>query len=75
MTRLEAGEIVAGVLAETLPGADLTVMVTADGGEGTTDAVLRAVGGERRTAIVTGPLGDPVGCARRPYRGARDGVG
>jgi len=32
----------------------------ADGGEGTLDALLAARGGARRTASVTGPLGDPV---------------
>jgi glycerate kinase len=32
----------------------------ADGGEGTLDALLAARGGSRRTATVTGPLGDPV---------------
>jgi glycerate kinase len=60
MTSLEAGEIVAGVLAEALPDAELRIAAAADGGEGTTDAVLRAAGGERRSVTVTGPLGDPV---------------
>jgi len=32
----------------------------ADGGEGTLDALLAGLGGERRSAVVTGPLGDPV---------------
>src|SRR5712691_3781370 len=32
----------------------------ADGGEGTLDTMLAARGGSRRTARVTGPLGDPV---------------
>ena len=32
----------------------------ADGGEGTLDTLLAARGGSRRTARVTGPLGDPV---------------
>src|SRR4029077_11266606 len=31
----------------------------ADGGEGTLDTLLAARGGSRRTARVTGPLGDP----------------
>jgi len=35
-------------------------MPLADGGEGTLDALMAARGGARRTAIVTGPLGDPV---------------
>jgi glycerate kinase len=32
----------------------------ADGGEGTLDAMVDALGGERRSARVSGPLGDPV---------------
>jgi glycerate kinase len=32
----------------------------ADGGDGTLDALLAALGGSRRTVTVTGPLGDPV---------------
>ena len=35
-------------------------MPLADGGEGTLDALLAARGGARRTATVTGPLGEPV---------------
>ncbi len=60
MTSLEAGGIVAAVLGEALPDAELQVAAAADGGEGTTEAVLRAVGGERRSVTVTGPLGNPV---------------
>ncbi len=36
------------------------MIATADGGEGTTDAVLDATGGELRSATVMGPLGNPV---------------
>jgi len=32
----------------------------ADGGEGTLDALIAALGGSRRTARVTGPLGEPI---------------
>lgn len=39
---------------------DVTELPLADGGEGTLDALLAARGGSRRTATVTGPLGDPV---------------
>ncbi|HZP89627.1 MAG TPA: glycerate kinase [Actinomycetota bacterium] len=35
----------------------------ADGGEGTLDAMLSALGGERRRVRVRGPLGDPVDAA------------
>jgi glycerate kinase len=39
---------------------DVRVLPLADGGEGTLDALLAALGGERLPAMVTGPLGDPV---------------
>ena len=38
----------------------VTAVPLADGGEGTLDALLDAVGGSRRTVLVTGPLGEPV---------------
>jgi glycerate kinase len=42
---------------------DVRVLPLADGGEGTLDALLAAVGGSRRTARVTGPLGERVDAA------------
>jgi glycerate kinase len=55
----EAGEIIAVGLREGLRDAEIVVIPMADGGEGTTDAVVRATGGEMRSVPVTGPLGDP----------------
>jgi glycerate kinase len=56
----DAGEIVARGLADAALAAEVTVIATADGGEGTTDAVIAATGGELRSATVMGPFGDPV---------------
>lgn len=56
----EAGAIIAEGLSESLVDAVIEVIPVADGGEGTTDAVVRATGGEVREVSVTGPLGDPV---------------
>jgi glycerate 2-kinase len=42
------------------PSAELEVVPIADGGEGTLDALVAALGGERFNLTVTGPLGDPV---------------
>ncbi|HEX5616067.1 MAG TPA: glycerate kinase [Acidimicrobiia bacterium] len=53
-----AGAIAAGLRAGGID--DVRSLPLADGGEGTLDAVLDAVGGSRRTLRVTGPLGDPV---------------
>lgn len=39
---------------------DVREIPLADGGEGTLDTLLAAVGGSRRAATVTGPLGEPV---------------
>lgn len=63
LSSADAGEIVAHRLQESLAGVEATVLAVADGGEGTTDAVLRATGGELRRVTVTGPLGDPVTAA------------
>ncbi|MCU0303511.1 MAG: glycerate kinase [Thermoanaerobaculales bacterium] len=59
----EAGEIIAAGLREGLPGAEIVVIPMADGGEGTTDAVVRATGGRLRPVSVTGPLGAPATAA------------
>ena len=56
----EAGSIIAGGLREALGDAEITVIPVADGGEGTTDAVIRATGGGLRSVEVTGPLGHRV---------------
>ncbi len=56
----EAGSIIAEALGESLEDAEIKVIPVADGGEGTTDAVVRATGGEIREVTVTGPLGEPV---------------
>ena len=56
----EAGEIIAKGIRESLPDAEILAIPVADGGEGTTDAVIRATGGELREVHATGPLGDPV---------------
>ncbi|UAW97188.1 glycerate kinase [Halopseudomonas nanhaiensis] len=54
-----AGAIASG-LKEVFPEAELMQCPMADGGEGTLDAVLCAMAGERRTASVSGPLGETV---------------
>ncbi|QLF93804.1 glycerate kinase [Pseudomonas sp. ABC1] len=45
---------------QVYPEAECLLRPMADGGEGTVDAVLAAVGGERRECQVHGPLGDTV---------------
>ncbi len=57
MSSEEAGAIIAEAFRENLAGSEIVVMPMADGGEGTTEAVLAATGGELRTVTVTGPMG------------------
>jgi glycerate 2-kinase len=62
----------AAAMAEGLRRAgveDVVALPLADGGEGTLDALLDAVGGSRRTTTVTGPLGDPVAAEWAMLRG------
>ncbi|MDR1604876.1 MAG: glycerate kinase [Gracilibacteraceae bacterium] len=51
------GEAVAEGVRRALPAAETRVLPLADGGEGTVDALVEGLGGERRTVRVTGPLG------------------
>ncbi|PCD00696.1 glycerate kinase [Halopseudomonas pelagia] len=53
-------EAIAAGWASVYPEAEIGLFPMADGGEGTVDAVLAATGGERREALVQGPLGEPV---------------
>lgn len=60
LSSMEAGRAVkAGILA-AIPDASVVVKPLADGGEGTTDALIEGLGGERIALTVTGPLGQPV---------------
>ncbi|WAJ40001.1 glycerate kinase [Pseudomonas sp. GOM7] len=45
---------------QVFPEAECLLRPMADGGEGTVDALLAAVGGERRECQVRGPMGTPV---------------
>ncbi|EZH80837.1 glycerate kinase [Ectopseudomonas composti] len=45
---------------QVFPEAECLLRPMADGGEGTVDALLAAVGGERRECEVCGPMGEPV---------------
>jgi glycerate 2-kinase len=58
LTAVEAAARMAAGVAQA--GRDARELPLADGGEGTLDALLAAVGGERRRSTVTGPLGASV---------------
>lgn len=56
----EVGEVIAATLAQAIPDAELVVVPVADGGEGTTRALVSATGGRLLRTWVSGPLGSPV---------------
>jgi glycerate 2-kinase len=60
LTAQEAAEAIAAGWARGAPDDTVDVVPMADGGEGTLDALVAALEGERHRLRVTGPLGDPV---------------
>ncbi|MDH0097299.1 glycerate kinase [Ectopseudomonas hydrolytica] len=56
----EAAAAIARGWQRVFPAAECLLRPMADGGEGTVDALLAAVGGERRECWVRGPMGEPV---------------
>lgn len=54
---MEAGHAAAAGILRVFPDADVHIVPLADGGEGTTDALLEGLGGTRETLNVTGPYG------------------
>lgn len=59
LSAAEAAEAISTGWRRADPRAELDEAPLADGGEGTLDAMLAALGGTRFSARVTGPLGDP----------------
>lgn len=60
MTSMEAGNAVREGVLKVRPDADVLVRPLADGGEGTTDALIEGLGGDRVELSVTGPMGNQV---------------
>lgn len=60
MSSMEICGIMEKVLREHYPDAEILSIPVADGGEGTVDAFLTAMGGEKVFLTVSGPLGTPV---------------
>ena len=56
LTALESCDILERVTQRIFPGTDTISVPVADGGEGTVDALLRAMGGQRMATPVTGPM-------------------
>jgi glycerate kinase len=60
LTAPEAADAIAAGWRRSRPDDRLDRVPMADGGEGSLEAIGSSLGGERRTATVSGPLGDPV---------------
>lgn len=60
LSAAEVASAIAQGLEEVFPEAELVKCPMADGGEGTVDAILSALAGERRSSRVSGPLGESV---------------
>lgn len=60
MTSMEAGRAIREGIRNVLPDAEVIVKPLADGGEGTTEALVEGLGGEMAEVRVHGPLDTPV---------------
>lgn len=60
LSSLEAGTAAAGGIRDAVPDAAIQIFPLADGGEGTVDAMLAAIGGKLQTVPVKDPLGRQV---------------
>lgn len=58
LTASEAAAAMAEGVRRVRPDADIVLLPLADGGEGTAEALVLATGGQRQSAVVTGPLGE-----------------
>lgn len=63
LTSMEVGEAVARGILQADPNSNICVRPLADGGEGTVDALICGLGGQRESISVSGPLGEPVSCS------------
>ena len=60
LSSLEAGTAASGGIRDAVPDAAIQIFPLADGGEGTVDAMLAAIGGKLQTVPVKDPLGRQV---------------
>jgi glycerate kinase len=63
LTARQAAEAIRAGWGRERPDDELELVPMADGGEGTMDALVGALGGRVETVEVTGPLGDPIRAA------------
>lgn len=61
LSSMEAGMAIKDGVLAAKPDAEVIVKPLADGGEGTTDALIEGMNGERIDLTVTGPMHTPIG--------------
>lgn len=59
-TSIEVADCIEQGALRVFPDAQIVKLPIADGGEGTVEALVAGAGGQIRTRVVTGPLGQPV---------------
>ncbi|HYU56938.1 MAG TPA: glycerate kinase [Actinomycetota bacterium] len=74
LTAAEAARAIGAGWRRARPQDEVEELPLADGGEGTLDALVAALGGERRSLRVRGPLGDPVDADYGLVSGRHTGV-
>lgn len=62
LSSIEAGMAAKEGILKAKPDAEIIVKPLADGGEGTADALIEGLNGERIDLTVTSPMGSPVSC-------------
>lgn len=62
LSSIEAGMAAKDGILKARPDAEVIVKPLADGGEGTVDALIEGLDGERVDITATGPMGAPVSC-------------
>ena len=60
LTAVDAARAIGEGWRRAFPGAVIDEVPLADGGEGTLDVLVAALGGRRERVAITGPLGEPV---------------
>lgn len=60
LSSMEASKEIATAIIDVNPDAEVISVPLADGGEGLVEALVYATGGQTRSVIVTGPIGEPI---------------
>ena len=73
LSTFQAGDAVAQGIKRVYSDAEAVVCPLADGGEGTVSAIVAGCGGELRSVMATGPMGEKIKCEYGVIRSGRTG--